>query len=96
MLKLKLLQQLGNLTLNVNLDLPNKGITAIFGRSGAGKSSLINLIAGLSTAQAGFIELNGQVLFDGKTASIYHLKNATLAMCFKSIAFSLIIRWKKT
>lgn len=47
MLKLKLLQQLGNLTLNVNLDLPNKGITAIFGRSGAGKSSLINLIAGL-------------------------------------------------
>ncbi len=66
MLKLKLLQQLGNLTLNVNLDLPNKGITAIFGRSGAGKSSLINLIAGLSTAQAGFIELNGQVLFDSQ------------------------------
>ncbi|HGO5850180.1 TPA: molybdenum ABC transporter ATP-binding protein ModC [Mannheimia haemolytica] len=66
MLKLKLLQQLGNLTLNVNLDLPNKGITAIFGRSGAGKSSLINLIAGLSTAQAGFIELNGRVLFDSQ------------------------------
>ncbi len=66
MLKLKLLQQLGNLTLNVNLDLPNKGITSIFGRSGAGKSSLINLIAGLSTAQAGFIELNGRVLFDSQ------------------------------
>ncbi|MBF4101494.1 ATP-binding cassette domain-containing protein [Mannheimia haemolytica] len=40
--------------------MPNKGITAIFGRSGAGKISLINLIAGLSTAQASFIELNGQ------------------------------------
>ncbi|MEN2833062.1 hypothetical protein EPLEJJEB_00851 [Mannheimia haemolytica] len=96
MLKLKLLQQLGNLTLNVNLDLPNKGITAIFGRSGAGKSSLINLIAGLSTAQAGFIELNGQVLFDSQNGINLPPENATLAMCFKSIAFSLIIRWKKT
>ncbi|MEG9490582.1 molybdenum ABC transporter ATP-binding protein ModC [Mannheimia indoligenes] len=66
MLKLNLIQQLGNLDLNVNLEIPAQGITAIFGRSGAGKSSLINLIAGLATAQSGFIELNGCVLFDSQ------------------------------
>lgn len=66
MLKINLIQQLGNLDLNVNLDIPAQGITAIFGRSGAGKSSLINLIAGLATAQSGFIELNGHVLFDSQ------------------------------
>lgn len=66
MLKLNLTQQLGNLVLKVNLSLPAKGVTAIFGRSGAGKSSLINLIAGLSTAQSGLIELNGRVLFDSQ------------------------------
>ncbi|MEG9529856.1 molybdenum ABC transporter ATP-binding protein ModC [Mannheimia indoligenes] len=66
MLKLNLIQQLGNLDLNVNLEIPAQGVTAIFGRSGAGKSSLINLIAGLATAQSGFIELNGHVLFDSQ------------------------------
>lgn len=66
MLKLNLIQQLGNLDLNVNLEIPAQGITAIFGRSGTGKSSLINLIAGLSTAQSGLIELNGRVLFDSQ------------------------------
>ncbi|MEG9498317.1 molybdenum ABC transporter ATP-binding protein ModC [Mannheimia indoligenes] len=66
MLKLNFIQQLGNLDLNVNLEIPAQGITAIFGRSGAGKSSLINLIAGLATAQSGFIELNGHVLFDSQ------------------------------
>ncbi|TLU75934.1 molybdenum ABC transporter ATP-binding protein ModC [Mannheimia varigena] len=66
MLKLNLIQQLGNLDLNVNLEIPAQGITAIFGRSGAGKSSLINLIAGLSTAQSGRIELNGRVLFNSE------------------------------
>lgn len=66
MLKLNLTQQLGELTLEVNLTLPAKGVTAIFGRSGAGKSSLINLIAGLATAQSGVIELNGRTLFNSR------------------------------
>lgn len=66
MLKLNLTQQLGSLTLNVNVNLPAKGVTAIFGRSGAGKSSLINLIAGLSTAQSGTIELNDRILFNSQ------------------------------
>lgn len=66
MLQLNLHQTLGQLELIVKLDIPNKGVTAIFGRSGAGKSSLINLIAGLSTPQKGYIRLNQQVLFDSE------------------------------
>lgn len=64
MLKINVQQQLGSLALEVNATLPAKGVTAIFGRSGAGKSSLINLIAGLSTPDMGKIELNEHVLFD--------------------------------
>ncbi|WGE63484.1 molybdenum ABC transporter ATP-binding protein ModC [Actinobacillus equuli subsp. haemolyticus] len=66
MLQLNLHQTLGQLELAVKLDIPNKGVTAIFGRSGAGKSSLINLIAGLSTPQKGYIRLNQQILFDSE------------------------------
>ncbi|MDD0823149.1 molybdenum ABC transporter ATP-binding protein ModC [Mannheimia sp. AT1] len=80
MLKLNLTQQLGNLALNVNLSLPAKGVTAIFGRSGAGKSSLINLIAGLAAAQSGLIELNGRVLFDSQ-------KNINLAPEKRNIGY---------
>lgn len=42
MLELNFSQQLGDLHLQVATDLPAQGITAIFGLSGAGKTSLIN------------------------------------------------------
>ncbi|NAX33485.1 ATP-binding cassette domain-containing protein, partial [Vibrio sp. V29_P1S30P107] len=42
-------KQLGSMALSVDLHLPATGITAIFGRSGSGKTSLINLISGLTT-----------------------------------------------
>ncbi|MDN5870495.1 MAG: molybdenum ABC transporter ATP-binding protein [Nitrococcus sp.] len=40
------------------------GITVLFGRSGAGKSSVINMISGLLKPERGRIAVNGQVLFD--------------------------------
>lgn len=39
-------------------------VTALFGRSGAGKTSLVNMIAGLARPDRGRIEVDGQVLFD--------------------------------
>ncbi|HKU69410.1 MAG TPA: molybdenum ABC transporter ATP-binding protein [Burkholderiales bacterium] len=42
-------------------------VTALFGRSGAGKTSLVNLIAGLAKPDRGRIEISGQVLFDSAT-----------------------------
>jgi molybdate transport system ATP-binding protein len=40
------------------------GLTALFGRSGSGKSSLISIIAGLVRPQQGRIVLDGRVLLD--------------------------------
>ena len=39
-------------------------VTALFGRSGAGKTTLINVLAGIERAERGHIEINGEVLFD--------------------------------
>jgi molybdate transport system ATP-binding protein len=39
-------------------------MTALFGRSGAGKTSLVNMIAGLASPDRGRIEIDGQVLYD--------------------------------
>jgi molybdate transport system ATP-binding protein len=40
------------------------GVTALFGASGAGKTTLVNTIAGLIAPDRGRIVLDGQVLFD--------------------------------
>lgn len=40
------------------------GVTALFGQSGAGKTTLVNAIAGLFRPRSGRIELEGKVLFD--------------------------------
>ena len=40
------------------------GLTALFGRSGSGKTSLVNLLAGLAPAEDGRISIDGLVLFD--------------------------------
>ena len=64
MLELDFSQQLGELNLQVTQTLPAQGITAIFGLSGAGKTSLINAIGGLTRPDSGHISLNGRVLSD--------------------------------
>ncbi|KGD79238.1 molybdenum ABC transporter ATP-binding protein ModC [Pantoea vagans] len=66
MLSLNFMQQQGDHQLEVDLQIPAKGITAIFGVSGAGKTSLINAISGLTQPQRGRIELNDRLLFDAE------------------------------
>ena len=64
MLSIQIQKKLGDLDLNVDLQLPMTGITAIFGRSGAGKTSLIQAISGLSVPDVGCIRLGQHRLFD--------------------------------
>ncbi|MDJ0472747.1 molybdenum ABC transporter ATP-binding protein ModC [Pantoea eucalypti] len=66
MLSLNFMQQQGDHQLEVDLQIPAKGITAIFGVSGAGKTSLINAISGLTQPQRGRIQLNERLLFDAE------------------------------
>ncbi len=66
MLELNFSQTLGTHCLTLNETLPASGITAIFGVSGAGKTSLINAISGLTRPQKGRIALNGRVLHDAE------------------------------
>jgi molybdate transport system ATP-binding protein len=39
-------------------------VTALFGRSGAGKTSLVNIIAGLSSPDSGSVRVDGETLVD--------------------------------
>ena len=64
MLRVALQYRRGDFRLEVAFEAPTPGVTALFGKSGAGKSSIAQLLAGLWRADAGRIELDGQLLFD--------------------------------
>lgn len=64
MIEIKLNHKLGDIVLDIDQRIPSTGITAIFGRSGSGKTSLINAICGLYTPDKGKIQVRDKVLFD--------------------------------
>jgi molybdate transport system ATP-binding protein len=51
-------------TLDVDLNLPARGVTALFGHSGSGKTTLLRCIAGLERATQGRLVVNGEVWQD--------------------------------
>jgi molybdate transport system ATP-binding protein len=63
MIKVDVERRVGDLDLAVRFDLDAR-VTALFGRSGAGKTTVVNLIAGLIRPDRGRIEIDGRVLFD--------------------------------
>jgi molybdate transport system ATP-binding protein len=63
MLALDVEKRLGDFTLSVRLE-AGAGVTALLGASGAGKTTLANIIAGLVTPDRGSIRLDDTVLLD--------------------------------
>src|ERR1700748_430155 len=70
MLKVDISKQLGEFTLEASFTSEGR-VTGLFGASGAGKSSLINIIAGLLKPDRGDVTLDGETLDD--TAARVHV-----------------------
>lgn len=54
----------GDFTLDVDLVLPGRGVTAIFGQSGSGKTTLLRCFAGLAKPSHGRLSIDGAVWQD--------------------------------
>ena len=61
MISVQIKKRLGDFAVDVGFEAP-RGVTAIFGRSGSGKTSVINAIAGLMRPDAGRIVVDGRDL----------------------------------
>lgn len=64
-LEVDVTRRLGRITVEAAFE-AGSGVTALFGRSGAGKTSVVNMIAGLLKPDRGRIAANGRVLFDSQ------------------------------
>ena len=72
--------------LDVDLTLPNRGVTALFGHSGSGKTTLLRLIAGLDRAITGYLEINGQVWQDDSRRIFVPVHQRALGYVFQDAA----------
>lgn len=64
MLELDISHRYGGFELNAEFCVDARGVTTLLGESGSGKTSLINMIAGLVRPDRGRIVFNGQILCD--------------------------------
>ena len=64
MLSVNITKAFGSFRLETRFEVEEGSITAIFGKSGAGKTSTINAIAGLTRPDVGVIQIGNTTLFD--------------------------------
>ncbi len=67
MIDLSVKKRNGQFQIDASFAFHQAGVTAIIGESGAGKTSIINMVAGLMRPDEGHITVNGRTLFDTKT-----------------------------
>ena len=65
---------------DISLELPASGMVAIFGRSGCGKTTLLNVIGGLDRVQSGSVEIDGEKM----TVSNDSLRNRSVGYIFQN------------
>lgn len=86
---------------NINLNIKDKKITVIIGKSGAGKSILLKLLNKLIVAEEGSIEYNGTNLFDLNLRDLIEFRKKTGILfqggalfdsmnVFQNVAFPLV------
>ncbi|MEB0046745.1 MULTISPECIES: molybdenum ABC transporter ATP-binding protein [unclassified Pseudomonas] len=64
MIEVRLKLNYSEFALDLALQLPGRGITALYGHSGSGKTTCLRCIAGLEQADRGFIKVNEEVWQD--------------------------------
>jgi len=71
--------------LDCTLEVP-AGFTVLFGTSGAGKTSVLDCIAGIKTPDSGKIAINGEAMFDSAQGLNLWPSQRRLAYVFQSLA----------
>ena len=64
MLEVGVNKRQGEFVVDASFRSDRAAVTVLFGRSGAGKTSVVNMVAGLSCPDEGYVRLNGFSLFD--------------------------------
>jgi len=70
-------------SLNVDLQLPGRGVSALFGDSGSGKTTCLRCVAGLERASSGYLRVNGELWQDSATGVFLPVHQRALGYVFQ-------------
>ena len=76
MLALRLRLARGGFVLDTDLQLPGRGITAIFGPSGSGKTTLLRCVAGLEQPTEAHVVVEGETWEDTARGTVESYRRA--------------------
>lgn len=82
MLEVRLSHRFGDFALDAAFKAPS-GVTALFGRSGSGKSTVVNALAGLLRPDRGRIVVDGEVLLDSETGHMVRAHRRRMGYVFQ-------------
>lgn len=68
---------------NTSLTLPDKGLVALLGESGCGKTTMLNAIGGLDTVRSGKIFINGMKISGHNVRAIDKIRNLSVGYIFQ-------------
>jgi molybdate transport system ATP-binding protein len=83
MLRVSVLKRRDGFTLRAEFEAPTPGIVALFGRSGCGKTTLVNLISGLLTPDEGSVRLDDSVLTDTRSGTAIPVEKRRIGYVFQ-------------
>lgn len=83
MLRVSVLKKRAGFTLQADLEAPTPGVVALFGRSGCGKTTLINLICGLLAPDEGRIQLDDTVVADTRAGICVPVEQRRIGYVFQ-------------
>ena len=85
MLELNIKKKLNNFTLDIECKLESNRI-GILGGSGAGKSMILKMLAGIEKPDKGYIKLDDKILFDSEKKTDIKPKDRNIGYCFQNYA----------
>ena len=83
MIDLRLQHRYPDFALDVQLQLPGKGVTALYGHSGSGKTTCLRCIAGLERAGQAYVQINDQVWQDSQRKHFVPVHKRALGYIFQ-------------
>jgi molybdate transport system ATP-binding protein len=86
MLEARISRQLRDFPLDCTLSVDKGRILVLMGENGAGKSTILNLLAGLVTPDSGSIRLNGAPVFDSATGTDMPVEERRIGYVFQRSA----------
>ena len=96
--------RLGDFSLDAEFNIDRPGITALFGPSGAGKTTIINAVAGLLKPQTGRVAINGRVVLDTGAGVFVPIRKRRVGYVFQdfrlfphmTVERNLLFGWRRS